>query len=142
MQKIRVKVVGDILLRSEGQELASIGSFLGGADIVLGNLETPLSTRGWPQDKLFTFRCNPERSRELAAHFQLLSLANNHSMDYGWAALEETIRCLNDAGTLTVGAGATLSEASKPVFLQVGTTKVGFISVSTLLPVGIRASES
>ena len=141
MQKVRIKAVGDILLRSDGKGLHDIASFLDDADIVIGTLETPLSSGGWRMDKLFTFRCNPERAQELASHFDVLSLANNHSMDFGYLALEDTIRNLGKLGTLTVGAGSTLQDASKAVFVKRGAISVGFMAVTTLLPIGIRASE-
>jgi len=89
---------------------------------------------------MFAFRCDPARTRELAAYFQVLSLANNHSMDFGWPALEDTIDGLRSFGTLTVGAGRTLEHAVKARFVDVESTRIGFLGVSTLLPVGIRAS--
>lgn len=140
MRRVTIKAVGDIVIRSDGAGLESIGSLLEGADIVIGTCETPFSARGWRAEKLFAFRCDPARSKELASHFHVLSLANNHSMDFGWPALEDTIHNLGHSGTLTVGAGPTFGEASKPVFLRVNDTRVGFVAFSTLLPVGIRAS--
>ncbi|MBV8632868.1 MAG: CapA family protein, partial [Burkholderiaceae bacterium] len=53
------------------------------ADIRVGNLECVVATTGDPEDKIFTFRANPHTLTVLKRHFDAVSVANNHSGDYG-----------------------------------------------------------
>ena len=62
-------------------------------DGVLGNLEVPLTDRGYPSDKLIYWRSPPATARELKKMgFTMLSLATNHTLDYGVEGLLDTLR--------------------------------------------------
>jgi poly-gamma-glutamate synthesis protein (capsule biosynthesis protein) len=71
--KITVAVVGDLMLqhplvrgdRSPGS--ARIWEVFATADLVLANLETPLTARGAPADKHVAFRSDPALAHELRA---------------------------------------------------------------------------
>jgi poly-gamma-glutamate synthesis protein (capsule biosynthesis protein) len=107
---------------------------------VFGNLEAPLASCGNPREKLITFRSDPVLAGDLASiGFNVISLANNHSMDYGGEALLQTIALLEEQGVRCVGAGADLNAAIQPVTLVSGGTKVGFAAWSCLLPAGSAA---
>lgn len=55
---------------------------LRGADVTFGNLECPISDRGRPVNKTYTFRADPAVVEGLIwAGFDVLSLANNHLED-------------------------------------------------------------
>lgn len=111
------------------------------ADIAFGDLEMPLSTQGHPREKLITFRASPDLAKDLRrCGFDVLSLANNHSMDYGQEALFETMQRLDDQGIHHIGAGHNVSEAQAPVILKVNGQRVGFVTWSCLLPVGAAAT--
>ena len=64
------------------------------------NAECPFSTRGTPaEDKQFTFRAAPSLTfvfKELG--IDIVTLANNHAMDYGTDALLDTCDTLDKAG--------------------------------------------
>lgn len=111
-------------------------------DIVFGDLELPLSTLGVPKDKGIAFHGSPERTADLAEFgFSVLSLANNHSLDYGYEALEETMRGLQARGISHIGAGSDLAGAERSVTIEAGGTRVGFVAWTCLLPVGSAAGE-
>jgi poly-gamma-glutamate synthesis protein (capsule biosynthesis protein) len=75
-------------------------------DLVFGNLEGALTDRGEPWPKAFNFRTPPEYASGLAAAgFDVVSLANNHAMDYGIVGLEDTLAALQSAGVQETGAG-------------------------------------
>jgi poly-gamma-glutamate capsule biosynthesis protein CapA/YwtB (metallophosphatase superfamily) len=113
---------------------------LRGTDIAFGDLEMPLSTRGVPKDKGIAFRGAPALAADLAEFsFSVLSLANNHSLDYGYEALEETMRGLETRGIAYVGAGVDLADAERSVTVEAGGTRVGFVAWTCLLPVGSAA---
>ena len=108
------------------------------SDVFMANEEFPFSSRGTAaEDKQFTFRLPPERVsifEELGV--DIVTLANNHALDYGTDALLDSCAALDEAGILHVGAGADLDEAKKPAFMDVRGRKVGFLGASRVIPVG------
>ena len=107
------------------------------ADYVVVNLETAVarSTTGRPEDKQFTFRASPHTLEGLAAAgVDLVTLANNHTLDYGREALLETLEHLDSYEVEHVGAGANIHEAYAPVIVDFGALRVGFIGVSRVYP--------
>jgi poly-gamma-glutamate capsule biosynthesis protein CapA/YwtB (metallophosphatase superfamily) len=92
------------------------------ADLFLLNLECCISDRGrrWPDPrKPFFFRAPPEAAFLLAElGVDCVTLANNHALDFGEDALEDTFRHLSAAGIAWVGAGASLAAARGPVRLS------------------------
>ena len=64
----------------------------------------------------------------------IVTLANNHALDFGTDALLDTCSTLDDAGILRVGAGANLEEAKKPVFMEAKGRKIGFLGASRVIP--------
>jgi poly-gamma-glutamate synthesis protein (capsule biosynthesis protein) len=105
---------------------------LEGAEILFGNLETPLVPEGSPPqipEILPGFAGSPASARWLGeAGFSLLCLANNHVMDFGLKGLRSTLRALERHGIRTVGAGEDLVEARRPALLDAGGKKVGFLA--------------
>jgi poly-gamma-glutamate capsule biosynthesis protein CapA/YwtB (metallophosphatase superfamily) len=100
-----------------------------GADLVFGNLECAVTARDFAVSKLYRLKANPSVVPALsAAGFDVLSLANNHTMDCGKLGLMETISSLHGAGILTVGAGEDAVEARKPAIAEVRGLKVAFLA--------------
>lgn len=111
------------------------------ADLAFGDLEMPLSHRGVPREKLITFRTSPASASDLRrVGFDVLSLANNHSLDYGYEALLDTVQALEAQQIRCIGAGKDLPEAIEPVIVEVKGLRIGFIAFSSLLPTGAAAS--
>lgn len=136
--RVRIKAVGDIMLaRSVGRRLAKEGwpsvfgageASLKGADILVANLECCISARGKPERKSYTFRAEPGAAAALAkAGFSLVSLANNHAMDFGPEALSDTISLLDAHGIAHVGAGANAAEARRPAILERAGLRLAFL---------------
>jgi poly-gamma-glutamate synthesis protein (capsule biosynthesis protein) len=111
------------------------------ADIAFGDLEMPLSDRGYPREKFIAFHAKPELIDDVAAlGFDVLSLANNHSLDYGTDALYDTMEGLDRVGVRHLGAGHNEAEAVRPLVVEVKGKRVGFLAWSCLLPTGAAAS--
>jgi poly-gamma-glutamate synthesis protein (capsule biosynthesis protein) len=113
------------------------------ADISFANLESPLSTEGKPvPDKEYTFRAHPKAAEGLKdVGFDVLSLANNHILDYGEGALFETIEVLDNRMIFHIGAGKNIFEAREPVILKVKNKKFGFLAYSNTFPKRFWAEE-
>ena len=97
------------------------------ADVVLANLECPITSATTPRTpKRFNFKA-PETCLELFDNRFVLGLANNHIMDYGAQGLADTIAALRKKGLRHAGAGSNIGEASQPVILTVKGIQVGFL---------------
>jgi poly-gamma-glutamate capsule biosynthesis protein CapA/YwtB (metallophosphatase superfamily) len=137
--QVILDAVGDIMLaRTVGQQLqdegpavvfAGVQSELDAADVLVGNLECALTIKGTPQQKLYSFAALPEAAQALAlAGFDVLSLANNHAMDYGTSGLSDTRSNLDQVGIASVGAGANEEQAHAPVVLERNGLRLAFLA--------------
>jgi len=89
-------------------------------DLKLINLETSVTTyaQPWPE-KPVQYRMHPANLPVLtAAGIDFVSLANNHTLDWGRPGLLETLQVLKEAGVPFAGAGQDLREAAKPAILR------------------------
>ena len=144
---IVISAVGDIMLDGTARPvLKNMGydypfvkmiPYFSDAQIVFGNLEGPLTNRGTPeQDKPFVFRSPPDEvSAALKnAGFNVVSLANNHTLDYGADGLAQTIETLDATGIQHVGAGENLVASRKPAFFKIDNQRVAILGYSMTLP--------
>jgi len=100
------------------------------ADGLFLNLECVISDDGSPsQGKIFTFRSDARTVEVLkTVRVTAVSLANNHSLDYGPRALEDCLALLRHAGIGAAGAGRTIDDASAPARLAVGRTTAALVA--------------
>jgi hypothetical protein len=131
--------VGDVMLDRTFRVMLTAGELdfpfrrlglqLRQADLTIGNLESALGTGGRPESKGYTFRAPLEAAQSLAlAGFDLMSLANNHAMDFGPTVLLQAIQLLHDQGIDTVGAGADEAAAHHAVLREVGGLQLAFLA--------------
>ncbi len=106
------------------------------ADIAAGNLETAITSRGTPEDnKEYVYRGPKEALQPIKdAGFDFLSLANNHSMDYGWEGLSDTMDALDDIDIEHAGSGNDDKEAFTPAYIERNGVTVGFVSLTRVIP--------
>lgn len=152
--EIVINAVGDIMLagrwapalRKAGYDypFGGVKAELSQGDINLANLESPLARCGTEfSSKKFRFRGEPQIARAMrSAGFNLVTLANNHSMDFGWNALAETRRHLGDAGIAWIGAGENLDEARRMAIFTVKGKKIAFLGYSLTQPIEFFASRT
>ncbi|TFE31584.1 CapA family protein [Cohnella luojiensis] len=145
-ETVSLALVGDILPAAKVLDLMKINGFdypfreakavLEAADVTAGNLETPITTRGTPaKNKQYVFRGSAEAVPALKeAGFDFLSLANNHTLDYGWQGLSDTMDALDDADLQHAGSGNDDREAFAPAYIESKGITVGFVSVTRVVP--------
>jgi poly-gamma-glutamate capsule biosynthesis protein CapA/YwtB (metallophosphatase superfamily) len=96
------------------------------------NLECVLSDRGVPwtaTPKTFHFRSDAKNVAVLrSAHIDVVSLANNHVLDFGYEALLQMLSMLDAAHVEHAGAGADLAAAPRPAISTVGATRICFVA--------------
>ena len=142
---ITLAIVGDVLPASGVVRLMEKHGYdypyreslhlLQSADIAAGNLETAITDRGTPEeDKEYVYRGPVQTLPALRdAGFDVWSLANNHTLDYGWVGLQDTMAALDEHGFARVGAGHDDAEAYAPAYVEAKGFKVAFIGVSNVI---------
>jgi len=136
--------VGPTLDRLGGRyPWTSVAPLLRRADVATGNLETAVSLRGTPAgSKQYTFRGAPWMLRPVHSYagLDVLTLANNHAVDYGRSALLDTIHAVRAAGMETIGAGANSSLARRPATVTRGGLRIALLGYSDINPPGFTAT--
>jgi poly-gamma-glutamate synthesis protein (capsule biosynthesis protein) len=147
-REIILCAVGDILLdRGVGDRIdddydypyRKVKHVFEGADITFGNLECPITTEGTPALKksILLFKANPESTPAIKeAGFDILNLANNHTMDYDTKGIINTMNILKDFNIDFIGAGHNYNEGRKPFYIKKNGCKVGFLGYSVFPPEG------
>lgn len=107
------------------------------SDVLMVNQEFPFSSRGArADDKQFTFRVHPNRVDILSEMgIDIVTLANNHTLDYGQDALLDTIDTLDHVSIRHVGAGRNLKEAKELVSTRYLDKNIAFLGASRVIPV-------
>ena len=134
-------VVGDIMLgrvvaAQPGGAAARLGPMtphLRAADLTVGNLESTLSDAGSPRQGSDSFHAPAAVLGALArAGVDALSLANNHTGDYGDRALLETVAAFEGRRVESFGAGRDLRAASRPLVISRNGVQFGFLGFNAI----------
>lgn len=101
-------------------------------DIAITNLESPLTDSNKPMLKTGpNIKASPSVAKALKfAGFNLVTLANNHIMDYGPKGLQDTMNYLDKEGIEHCGAGMNLAEASSVFYKDIGGKRLAFINMT------------
>lgn len=140
MADISILGVGDIFAAKRLPEkkysgFDEIKNLLSGHDACFGNLETTVhDNEGYPSG--FPgggyAMADPAILSDLKEFgFNVLSIANNHALDYCHKGLEASIRNLRETGITYAGAGRNLVEASMPKYVECQEGRVAFIGVTS-----------
>lgn len=132
---------GDIMLADgPGQTIAAI---LNAADYRIGNLEVPVATSGQAHaSKIVSFRAEPRTLSVLRGRFDAVSLANNHSGDYGQTAFGETMQHLDHAGIAYFGGGHNLAAAHKPLWIEKKGLRIAVLGYNEFKPRAFEAGAN
>lgn len=147
---VTITAVGDILLGQVKDPFGAVADALRDADITFGNLECALTTStahtasksdaDIATGEQYVFKADPSWASALSlAGFDVLSIANNHAMDYQAAGMRDTIAALQAKSMKPVGAGDNRAAARARREMVVGNVRVGFLAVSTVVPPGFAA---
>ena len=139
---VTVVAVGDILLgrgvAAEPDPLRHAAGWLQDADLTLGNLEGVLVDNGTPRQapkgepQPIILRASPESAKLLPqAGFDIMGLANNHSLDYGDEGLQETINHLQRAGLAVMGTANKIGTA-EPFIQEINGLRLAFLAFNAV----------
>jgi len=141
---VTISVGGDVMAdRRVGDRLAQTGDYAGllgpiserlaSSDITMVNLESTLAELGPPTQGIESFVADPRIREGLTeAGVDVVSLANNHSGDYGPQSLLTTIDLLRDAGFAVFGAGENPERADRPAVLVRDGVTVAFVGFNAI----------
>jgi poly-gamma-glutamate capsule biosynthesis protein CapA/YwtB (metallophosphatase superfamily) len=146
-EPVSLVFAGDIVLVGQPGKLIEQGrdpfkgfaAILHDADIRVGNLECVVATAGEAEDKIFTFRANPHTLTVLKQHFDAVSIANNHSGDFGRPAFAEMLDLLDRDGIGRFGGGHNLAEAHRPLIVERKGLRIALLGYNEFMPRSFEA---
>jgi poly-gamma-glutamate synthesis protein (capsule biosynthesis protein) len=117
-----------------GALLGDVSDVFRGADFGFVNLETPVAPAHSHGSKPFLFDAPVALPEALKANgIKIVSFANNHVMDQGWAGFAETREHLREIELLFVGSGDTAGQTFQPVVVEANGIKVGWLGMTRWL---------
>ena len=150
MSEITLLATGDSLITrsmTRHPDIQKLSRLTRSFDVVFSNLEISLKTQpvqGIPAAQSGGFWSQASSEVLETLHFlgiNLVSLANNHIMDYSAEGLSVTRACLRDEKIACSGAGASLGVASSPCYVQAGPRRIALISLTSTFHEASRAGE-
>ena len=128
------------IIEQGGDPFSDFAEYFAGADIRITNLECVVSTRGQANDKMYTFQAHPRVIPVLQKHFDAVTLANNHSGDFGPDAFAQMLSLLKEAGLAQVGGGMNLKQAHTPLVFTRNGWRIAVLSYNEFHPRSFEAS--
>lgn len=111
--------------------LSALAPQLSQADVTVVNLEAAITGRGVPEPKQFHFRVPVTALDALAgAGVDVVSMANNHGVDYGRQGLDDTLAAIADSPVAVVGIGADAAQAFSPAVVEARGTSVAVLAAT------------
>ena len=139
MGSITLAFAGDVnfsgrtarLLGHPATSFGPIATVLRSADFAAVNLETAVTGRGTPQPKTYHFRAPPAAFTALRdAGIDLVTMANNHVLDYGPVGLTDAMAAARAARFPYVGIGINAAMAWAPYLTTIKGERIAIIGVS------------
>ena len=147
---VRIAFVGDVMLdggpghvvTSGGDPFANVATVLRDADLTIANLECAIVKKGRSLDKEFTFRGPESALPLLKKYFSAVSLANNHSGDWGKEGFATELELLRETKLPYFGGGSNARAARQPLVLAVGDKRVAFLGYNDFPPRAFAAGPA
>jgi poly-gamma-glutamate synthesis protein (capsule biosynthesis protein) len=148
-QNIKIVFVGDIMLDDspgryikEGKDpFKSFAPLFKQADITIGNLECVVGTTGKPEDKPHVLRANPRVLPLVKKYFSAVSLANNHTGDYGPRAFSKMIDLLDRSRIAYFGGNKEIRSAHEPIIFNLKGKRIAVLGYAIFLPRSFEALD-
>ena len=148
-QQVSLVFAGDTTLDDEagaliergGDPLAGFADLFAEADIRIANLECVVATTGEAGSKNYTFRAHPRVLPVLRRHLDGVTLANNHSGDYGREAFAQMLGLLREHGLGQAGGGMNLAQAHTPWIVERQGLRIAILSYNEFMPRSFEADH-
>src|SRR4051812_38457875 len=147
---VRLVLVGDVMLAEEPGEVvaqgqdpfAAVAGYLKPEALRVANLECVVATGGKAEDKPFTFRAVPTVIPVLKRYFDGVTIANNHSGDFGKQAFGEQLALLEAARLPYFGGGRNLTSAHQPWIVERNGIRIAFLGYVEFKPRSFEAGHA
>lgn len=149
--QVELTIVGDVMVAEiPGEQilagkdpLAQVAKLLDPKRLRIANLECVVATSGKPlPDKPFVFRADPRTIPYLQRYFDAVSLANNHTGDFGKEAFAEQLQLLEAARLPYFGGGADLAAAHRPWIVERNGVRIAWLAYAEFKPRSFEASAN
>jgi poly-gamma-glutamate synthesis protein (capsule biosynthesis protein) len=139
---LKIVFVGDVMLDggpghiigNGGDPFAEVAKILLDADAGVANLECVISKKGAPLVKSYTFLGKPESIPLLKKYFSAVSIANNHSGDYGKEAFADQLDIFDREKLPYFGGGRNIKDARKPLVITRRGKKIALLGYCDFPP--------
>ena len=126
-------------LKKGKDPLANFRTLFNSADITIGNLECAIGIDGKREDKPFTFQAHPRVIPFLKKNFTAISLANNHTVDFGDKKFEKMLDLLGKNKVSFFGGGKNLRAAHEPLIIEKKEKRIAILGYDLFLPRSFEA---
>jgi poly-gamma-glutamate synthesis protein (capsule biosynthesis protein) len=150
--EITLALTGDAIITRklsvfDEPEFLALRELVQGATAAFVNLE--ILFHNWETDVIPAassggtyMQADPSIAEELTwMGFDMVSMANNHTGDYGFGGLRHTTKAVDAAGLMHAGTGENLAEARAPGYLETPRGRVALISAASTFPDGSQAGH-
>ncbi len=124
-----------------GDPFHHVAPLLGQADLRIANLECVIAAKGKAVDKPWTFLARPSVLPVLKRHVDVVSVANNHSGDFGRDAFAEMLGRLDQAGLPYFGGGPDLRHAHQPLVVERKGVRIALLGYNHFFPRRFEAGD-
>ena len=146
---ITLVFAGDVMLaekpgaaiRRGVDPFAEFSDLFARADVRIVNLECTVSLKGQAENKPYTFRAHPRVIALLKKHVSAVSLANNHSGDFGKRAFVDMLSLLERHQLPYFGGGRNVRDAHRPYLTQVRGRTIAVLGFDGFLPRSFEALD-
>jgi len=149
--RLTLVAVGDLLMHQDVKRAATqdpggfqalwsdLDPIFKAADLVFGNLETPIAPVSGGPGRPFVFNAPVELPPALkASGFAILATANIHAYDQGSKGVVETLERLEAAGLTAIGSGRDRQQAEAPHILERKGIKLAFLAYNDLFNIDLN----
>ena len=147
---VRMVFVGDVMLdggpghviSNGGDPFAEVASLLQDADLAVANLECAIAEKGKAVEKGYNFLALPNCLPVLKRHFSAVSVANNHSGDYGKDGFLSHLEALEGAKLPYFGGGRNEKDARRPLLLTRNGRRIALLAYNDFPPRSFAAGPN
>ena len=150
--QVKLIMVGDIMVAKDEETgiqieqgkdpFQAFAEIFKAADVSIGNLECVIAEKGVAEEKPYTFLAHPRVVPLLKQHFTGLSVANNHSCDFGKPAFVEQCERLEKARIPYFGGGRDLAAAHQPWIIERNGLKIAMLGYCEVFMKSFQAQDN
>jgi poly-gamma-glutamate synthesis protein (capsule biosynthesis protein) len=132
-RSVTINIVGDVHGESaiDRKAIPALKKYFADGDLNIFNLETAVTSESKKEEKEYNFKTDAAFLKSLrAVGFNVASVANNHSYDFGEKGFLDTLQALDKAGIRYVGGGVNSAIAYQGQVFKVNGIRIGVLGIA------------